>query len=164
MTKQYFRVTDEGLNYTTHRVAFDRLKYTHGVVDSDWAYSASLPHGTRVEMYDVDFFTGEAQGKPQEISAVVYKGKIYLIGTSGLEYIPSIDDKVRNPKHYQFYNTETIVLIRNSMNDQEWLGYCKGNSLKYRLRAGKKDNSQQEIDKAMFYEELYETYKDGTTN
>jgi len=70
-------------------------------------------------------------------------------------------DQVRNPKHYQLYNLETIEVIRDSMTNEEWLGYCKGNSLKYRLRAGKKDPVEQDIAKAMYYEELYEKYKDG---
>jgi hypothetical protein len=67
--------------------------------------------------------------------------------------------EVRNPKHYAFFpDKEAIELIRSSLTDEQWYGYCLGNKLKYRLRIGSKDDIQQDLDKSNFYEELYNKY------
>ncbi len=69
-------------------------------------------------------------------------------------------DQVKNPKHYQLMGgVEVIQVIAGSMTKESFFGYCLGNKLKYRLRAGKKDNIEQEIGKADFYSDLYEQYK-----
>ena len=69
------------------------------------------------------------------------------------------EDVVNKPSHYQFFDLEAIAVIRASMTKEAFLGYCMGNALKYRLRAGKKDNVTQEIAKAIKYEEIYEELK-----
>jgi len=62
-------------------------------------------------------------------------------------------DLVNSPSHYQLYpGMQAIDVIRKVLTEEEFIGYCKGNSLKYRLRAGKKDDPQQELDKAGIYE------------
>jgi hypothetical protein len=68
-------------------------------------------------------------------------------------------DMVKNPKHYMLMGQETITIIAASMTLDEWRGYCRGNAIKYRLRLGKKDAVEQDLGKAMFYEELYEMHK-----
>ena len=69
-------------------------------------------------------------------------------------------DVVKNPNHYQLMDgVESIEVIARSMTQEQWKGFCLGNMLKYRIRAGKKDKLQQDIDKANFYGELYETHK-----
>lgn len=71
------------------------------------------------------------------------------------------NDLVKKPKHYQMIDgVEAIEIIAAALTQEEWLGYCLGNALKYRCRAGKKDDLQQEIDKADFYTDvLYGKYK-----
>ena len=70
-------------------------------------------------------------------------------------------DKVRNPSHYQLIEgIESIEVIARSMTKEQWKGFCLGNMLKYRIRAGKKDALQKDIDKANFYGELYEMHLD----
>ena len=74
--------------------------------------------------------------------------------------IPNSSDQVKNPSHYQLIEgVESIEVIARSMTQEQFKGYCLGNTLKYRLRAGKKDALQQDIDKANFYGELYEMHK-----
>ena len=69
-----------------------------------------------------------------------------------------MNDNVRNPKHYQIIEgMESIDMIAASMTEEMFKGFCLGNILKYRIRAGKKDTLQQDIDKANYYEELYLT-------
>ena len=71
---------------------------------------------------------------------------------------PAVADPVNAPTHYNFYGLEAIRIIRDSMTEDEFRGYCMGNSLKHRLRAGKKDDVVQEINKALMYEQIYKDY------
>ena len=70
------------------------------------------------------------------------------------------EDKVKNPKHYQIIEgIESIDIIASCMTVEAWRGFCLGNIIKYRLRAGKKDQLEQDIDMTDFYEELFESKK-----
>ncbi len=66
------------------------------------------------------------------------------------------DDKI-NPHHYQKTcgtSLEVIDFIKSILTASEFIGYCAGNAMKYRLRAGKKSKSiETDIKKAMWYEE-----------
>lgn len=69
-------------------------------------------------------------------------------------------DAVNSPKHYcVFEDVEAIQVIASSMTQQQFYGYCLGNILKYRLRAGGKDDVMQELGKADKYQELYTEHK-----
>ena len=74
----------------------------------------------------------------------------------------SVDD-VRKPSHYQvFPDVESIEIIARSMTVAEFKGFCLGNVLKYRLRAGKKSElatMEKDLNKADFYKELFEQHK-----
>jgi len=65
---------------------------------------------------------------------------------------------VKNPKHYQLIEgIESIDIIARSMTIEQFKGFCIGNILKYRIRAGKKDSLEQDIAKADQYEIIFET-------
>ena len=72
---------------------------------------------------------------------------------------PKEDDGVKQPSHYQlFEGVEAIEVIARSMTQEMFKGYCLGNILKYRLRAGKKSELatlEKDMAKATFYLELY---------
>lgn len=69
-------------------------------------------------------------------------------------------DVVNSPKHYQFFpDLEAIAVIAMCMTQDQFYGYCLGNRLKYRLRAGNKDKLEQDIAKSDKYLELYEKHK-----
>lgn len=72
---------------------------------------------------------------------------------------PAQKNAVVNPSHYDMMGTNTIEILACAMTKAEWRGFCLGNTLKYRIRAGKKDALQQDIDKANNYERLYEEHK-----
>lgn len=76
---------------------------------------------------------------------------------------PTRDDGVKQPIHYQlFEGVEAIEVIARSMTQEMFKGYCLGNILKYRLRAGKKGEMatlEKDTAKAEFYKELYEKHK-----
>ena len=78
-----------------------------------------------------------------------------------IEDLPkSTNDVVQNPMHYDlFEDTQVIEIIASSMSTEAFHGYCLGNVLKYRLRAGNKDDTTQEIRKADKYKELYKDFK-----
>lgn len=68
-------------------------------------------------------------------------------------------DPVNNPKHYKILGGESIELIARSCSMEMWKGACLFNVMKYRLRAGKKDCTEQELAKADNYNDtLYEKY------
>lgn len=72
-------------------------------------------------------------------------------------------DSVRQPSHYQvFEGLESIEVIARSMTVSEFRGFCMGNVLKYRLRAGKKSElatMEKDLSKAAFYQELFDLHK-----
>lgn len=69
-------------------------------------------------------------------------------------------DMVNSPSHYALFDDiEAIQVIAASMTKEMFKGYCFGNLLKYKLRAGGKDDIQQELKKADKYKELYEKYQ-----
>lgn len=76
---------------------------------------------------------------------------------------PKEDDGVKQPSHYQlFEGVEAIEVIARSMTQEMFKGYCLGNILKYRLRAGKKSELatlEKDMAKATFYLELYTKHK-----
>lgn len=72
-------------------------------------------------------------------------------------------DGVRAPSHYQVFDgLESIEVIARSMTVSEFRGFCMGNVLKYRLRAGKKSElatMEKDLSKAAFYQELFDLHK-----
>lgn len=72
----------------------------------------------------------------------------------------SEEDTVKQPKRYELFpGIESIQVIARTFTVAEFRGFCLGNTLKYRLRAGKKDDVAQELAKAEFYQELFERHK-----
>lgn len=55
------------------------------------------------------------------------------------------NDEVHNPSHYQLegLGIESVDVIRAVLTEEEFQGWCKGNALKYLMRAGKKDPSKE---------------------
>ena len=45
-------------------------------------------------------------------------------------------------------NIESIDVLRAALTPEEFKGFCKGNALKYLIRAGKKDDELQDLKKA----------------
>lgn len=77
---------------------------------------------------------------------------------------PEVIEGVTKPSHYMLFDDiEAIEVIARSMTVEQFKGYCLGNILKYRLRAGKKSELaylEKDLAKADFYKELFEKHKD----
>ena len=63
-----------------------------------------------------------------------------------------VNSPVNSPAHYAFFpDLEAIDIIQRTLTQDEFIGYLKGNALKYRLRAGDKGDTLQDIDKSNWY-------------
>ena len=62
-----------------------------------------------------------------------------------------MNDPVRHPSHYCDGGIETIDIIRAKLTHEEFIGYCKGNVIKYATRAGKKNDEAEDLAKASVY-------------
>ena len=65
------------------------------------------------------------------------------------------EDMVNHPKHYQLeldsgVTVEALEVIEASLNREEFIGYLRGNILKYNMRKNYK-NGEQDALKACFY-------------
>lgn len=62
------------------------------------------------------------------------------------------NNNVYNPSHYDLegLNVQAIDVIKSVLTEEEMMGYCKGNVIKYILRERKK-NKLEDIKKALMY-------------
>ncbi len=72
-----------------------------------------------------------------------------------------VADLVNSPPHYNKGDIECIDAIDAMLTHEEYVGYLRGNSLKYRWRFRYK-NGIQDLEKAEWYEQrLMETLKEN---
>jgi len=66
----------------------------------------------------------------------------------------AMTDEINSPSHYMLFpDMEAIDVIIAALTPEEFAGYCKGNALKYRLRAGAKGPAEKCIAKANWYQQ-----------
>lgn len=74
------------------------------------------------------------------------------IGVSVADVKPTatMNDAVHHPQHYTLpgLDIESVDVIRAVLTPEEFKGWCKGNALKYSLRAGRKDPTKEVQDLA----------------
>lgn len=63
-----------------------------------------------------------------------------------------IEDNITNPKHYKLngLDIEAIDVIKSILGSEKFEGYCRGNIIKYILRADSK-NGIEDLKKAQVY-------------
>ena len=65
----------------------------------------------------------------------------------------NISCKNEKSKHYELWiDFEAIDVLKNCLTRDEFIGFLKGNILKYQLRLGKKDHVLKEIEKIKDYQ------------
>jgi len=77
------------------------------------------------------------------------------------------DDDVNNPTHYADQGAvECIDAIESMLSREEFIGFLRGNSFKYRWRFRSKSNAIKDLRKAQWYENklLSIIEEEGTTN
>ena len=62
-----------------------------------------------------------------------------------------VADAVNSPEHYNMLDIEAINLIEMSMTKEEFLGYLKGNVLKYIIMYNHKGKAGEDLDKGKWY-------------
>ena len=63
------------------------------------------------------------------------------------------DDDVNNPTHYADQGAvECIDAMESMLSREEFIGFLRGNSFKYRWRCRSKDNAVKDLRKAHWYE------------
>lgn len=65
-----------------------------------------------------------------------------------------MENKVKNEKstHYEIWKDfEAIDIIKELLTHEEYIGFLKGNILKYQLRLGKKDSVEADMEKISDY-------------
>jgi hypothetical protein len=62
-----------------------------------------------------------------------------------------MSDNVSSPKHYTVGGIEVIDIIEAKLTKEEYIGYLKGNIIKYTLRSSFKGNLVQDMEKADVY-------------
>ncbi len=69
-------------------------------------------------------------------------------------------EMVNQPSHYMLCGSETMPMIEKILGTEGYLGFLKGSALKYRFRASKKpgNSTTQDIEKAMYMENLYNDF------
>lgn len=119
---------------------------------SSWA-------GWKLELKDT------AQGIPQEIIDAYIDDCRYRFWwvdafrvDRETESVLSSDGKYHD-KHYGTCVVEPIVAMQALLTAEQFKGFLMGNALKYRLRAGHKEDAQKDIDKALRYEQWLHEYE-----
>ena len=67
-------------------------------------------------------------------------------------------DTVHKPEHYNNGGMECIDAIRGMLTHDEYIGYLRGNALKYQWRFRYKGKPVEDLRKASWYEERLITY------
>lgn len=64
------------------------------------------------------------------------------------------------PTYYNSNGLSPLKAFKQGLiSEEEFIGFCKGNVIKYTVRCGKKDDAIKDIDKAIDYlQELKEIY------
>lgn len=106
--------------------------------------SASYVHKVRKDWLDSFTLTADMEAPPTDMSDLFYS----MSQGKGTE--PAADP-VNSPPHYTGGGIETIDYIRAKLSEEEFVGYCRGNALKYLSRAGKKGGALEDYRKAVWY-------------
>jgi hypothetical protein len=71
--------------------------------------------------------------------------------TQGAGATPITADMVNHPPHYTSGGIETIDYIKAKMSPDEYIGYLRGNILKYTSRIGLKGDPVEDSGKIVWY-------------
>lgn len=63
----------------------------------------------------------------------------------------AINRAVEHPVHYNQYDVEVLEMMRRIWGEEATETFCKLNAFKYRMRAGHKDDVEQDLEKEKFY-------------
>lgn len=71
-----------------------------------------------------------------------------------------MSDLVNHPAHYGGDTVyETIKVLEAWLTPEQFIGFCRGNAIKYASRAGKKGDAAEDMAKARFYTDYEVDYR-----
>lgn len=62
-----------------------------------------------------------------------------------------MSDPVNHPEHYTSGSVECIEGLEAALTPEMFVGFCRGNAMKYLWRAGRKGDVDQDLQKAAWY-------------
>lgn len=98
-----------------------------------------------------------------ESTHVIHKNKIYRKELKTPDIL-SATEQVNHPNHYNDYDIEVIEMMRRIWGDQAVVQFAQMNAFKYRMRAGHKDDIDQELAKERWYLDYANTLKKPTNH
>lgn len=78
----------------------------------------------------------------------------------------AVETEATSPYHDKHYNgciIEPILLMQKHLTKSQFEGFLLGNIIKYRVRAGHKDDAKKDIDKALRYEQWLREFQEHGT-
>jgi hypothetical protein len=87
----------------------------------------------------------------KEHPAVVREYVEYFMEDDNKKVTQDQVDNVNSPSHYNYGKVECIEAIEESMTQESFKGYLKGNTLKYLWRYERKGKSLEDLKKAEWY-------------
>lgn len=108
------------------------------------------------EIYEVCAKTDEGE------YTIMTEDYCVLLSKEQCEEIKDNEDIVNHPSHYKGNKgIETIDFIENVLTREEFIGYLRGNVIKYQSRANLKGRKEEDLKKAKWYsDKLVEVLKD----
>ena len=89
----------------------------------------------------------------------------YNHGTDHIRNVAKqLNNNVNSPSHYNSGSVECIEAIEAMLSPEEFIGYLRGNSLKYRWRFRYKGEPIEDLHKANWYEERLLNFMEGDEN
>ena len=141
--KEYDEMTNEYVNNLFNKMKDIREEATgkYGQYDRLWKKALKKILDSNSKGYDTEFDFGWVEKDRNEPKTKV------------------VDKAVNQPNHYQFADMSVQDLIKLSFTHLEYMGWIKGNIIKYRMRAFKKGRvGPQDIAKADEYQKFYDDY------
>ena len=84
-----------------------------------------------------------------------YKDQDKVSGAFNVDTLDDVlEDLVNHPNHYKSEGVgdiECIDAIQAALTQEEFIGFCKGNNIKYTWRANRKQDVRTNIEKAIWY-------------
>lgn len=80
----------------------------------------------------------------------------YELIESGKKLLEMEEDKMEEPDYYKHDGLSPIGAFKQGlMSEEEYIGFLKGNIIKYVVRAGKKEDAVKDLEKAKHYIDFY---------
>lgn len=107
------------------------------------------PKATPTVMVATDEDKAKMYGKI-ESNSVVPEATSTSVSVADVKPTDTMNDAVHHPSHYTLpgLTVESVDVIRAVLTSEEFKGWCKGNAIKYSLRAGRKDPTKEVQDLA----------------